>query len=129
MNNIFDKECIIEGNIITSGNLRIDGQFIGKLQSKSKVVVGPTSKVQGHITAKYAEISGRVKGNIQTEALLIVRNTAIIEGDLFTPKLVFEEGARFDGKCTMTNITYPRTPSNDQVKPVSAPTGRENGRS
>lgn len=123
MNNIFDKECIIEGNIITSGNLRIDGQFIGRLQSKSKVVLGPTGKVQGHITAKHAEISGRVKGNIQVETLLVVRNTATIEGDLFTPKLIFEEGARFDGKCTMTNITYPNASSNNQVKPVSSPTG------
>lgn len=115
-NNIIGQECLIEGNITTSGNLRIEGQIIGKIQSKAKVVLGQTAQVQGHIFANHAEISGQIKGNIKTEKLLILKATAIMEGDIVSPKLIFEEGACFDGKCSMGK---PQVEEQTQVQPIT----------
>ena len=64
-------------------------------------MLGTTAFVQGTITAQHAEVAGSVEGTLEITGLLILKATAVVEGDIVTPKLVFEEGAKFNGKCKM----------------------------
>lgn len=100
-NNIIGKGTTLEGNLTTSGNIRIEGKLIGAITSKAKLVLGNTAWVKGNIIAQNAEIAGEVQGTIEVAGLLILKHTAIIQGDIITSKMVFEEGARFNGKCKM----------------------------
>ena len=45
--NTIGKGTTVEGNIETYGNLRIDGRVIGNIITKSKLVLGQTSQVEG----------------------------------------------------------------------------------
>ena len=99
--NIIGKETIIEGNITTSGNVRIEGKLIGNLTTKSKAVLGNDSRLEGKITAQNAEIAGTLEGVVEVTELLILKPTAIVNGDIITKKLVFERDAQFNGKCIM----------------------------
>ncbi len=99
--NIISKDTVIEGNIITSGNLRIEGKVLGNITTKSKAVLGDLSKIEGKIIAQNAEIAGNLDGTIEVYELLTLKPTAIVKGDIITEKLVFEKGAQFNGKCTM----------------------------
>ena len=101
--NIIGKETIIEGNITTSGNVRIEGKLIGNLTTKSKAVLGNESRLEGKIIAQNAEIAGTLEGVIEIKELLILKPTAIVNGDIITKKLVFEKDAQFNGKCIMKN--------------------------
>jgi cytoskeletal protein CcmA (bactofilin family) len=100
-NNIIGKGTTLEGNVTTSGNIRIEGKLIGAITSKAKLVLGNTAWVKGNIIAQNAEIAGEVQGTIEVGGLLILKHTAIVQGDIITSKLVFEEGAKFNGKCKM----------------------------
>lgn len=100
-NNIIGKGTTLEGNITTLGNIRIEGKLIGAITSKAKLVLGNTAWVKGNIIAQNAEIGGEVQGTIEVGGLLILKHTAIVQGDIITSKLVFEEGAKFNGKCKM----------------------------
>lgn len=100
-NNIIGKGTTLEGNVTTSGNIRIEGKLIGAITSKAKLVLGNTAWVKGNIIAQNAEIGGEVQGTIEVGGLLILKHTAIVQGDIITSKLVFEEGAKFNGKCKM----------------------------
>ncbi len=100
-NNIIGKGTTLEGNVTTTGNIRIEGNLIGSISSKAKLVLGNTAGVEGSINAQNAEIGGKVRGTIDVKGLLILKDTAIVEGDIITNKLVFEEGAKFNGKCKM----------------------------
>jgi cytoskeletal protein CcmA (bactofilin family) len=99
--NIIGKGTHLEGNLHTTGNLRIEGKVIGAITTKAKLVLGATSWVKGNIIAQNAEIGGEVQGTIEVSGLLILKPTAIVQGDIITNKLVFEEGAKFNGKCKM----------------------------
>lgn len=99
--NIIGKGTSLEGNLHTSGNLRVEGRVVGSIQAKAKVVLGDTSMVEGNITAQNAEIGGEVQGTIKIAGLLTLKPTALVNGDIVTSKLVFEEGAKFNGKCNM----------------------------
>ena len=52
----------INGDIISNGDLRIDGTLIGNLTVKGKVVIGETGKIKGEISCKNSDISGTVEG-------------------------------------------------------------------
>lgn len=99
--NIIGKGTTLEGNLSTSGNIRIEGKLVGSVATKAKLVLGNTSWVKGNILAQNAEVGGEVNGIIEVSGLLILRSTAIVQGDIITNKLVFEEGAKFNGKCKM----------------------------
>ena len=99
--NIIGKGTCVEGNLHTPGNLRIEGKIVGEIHTKAKAVLGSTSVVKGNIVAQHAEISGEVHGTIRVAGLLFLKSTAFVQGDIITSKLVFEEGAKFDGKCNM----------------------------
>ena len=102
--NIIGKETSLEGNLNTSGNLRVEGKVGGSIQTKAKVVLGTTSVVNGDIIAQAAEIGGEVQGTVKVSGLLTLKPTAVVNGDIITNKLVFEAGAKFNGKCSMGNL-------------------------
>ena len=97
--NTIGKGTFLEGNIETYGNIRIEGKVTGNVKSKSKVALGHSSHVQGNIIAQNADIEGEVKGKIEIAELLVLKATAVINGDIITGKLVVEPGAVFNGSC------------------------------
>lgn len=99
--NIISRGTILEGNIQTPGNLRIEGKVIGNLTTKSKAALAQSSFVDGNILAQNAEIAGEVKGKVEISEMLILRPTSVIHGDIITNKLIVESGATFNGGCTM----------------------------
>jgi cytoskeletal protein CcmA (bactofilin family) len=101
--NVIGKGTVLEGNIETYGNIRIEGRVNGNIKSKSKIALGTGSHVEGNIAAQNADIEGEVKGKVDITELLVLKATAVVRGDIITGKLVVEPGAMFDGTCKMGN--------------------------
>lgn len=99
--NTIGKGTFLEGNIETHGNIRIEGKIKGDVRSKQKVALGNSSHVDGNIIAQNADIEGEVKGRIEIAELLVLKATAVINGDISTAKMVVEPGAIFNGACKM----------------------------
>jgi len=99
--NIIGKGTIVEGSIETYGNIRVEGKVIGNIKTKSKVALGHSSHVEGNVLAQNAEIAGEVKGKVQISEQLILKPSAVINGDIITNKLIVESGASFNGSCKM----------------------------
>ena len=102
--NTIGKVTTVEGNIETYGNLRVDGRVVGNIVTKSKLVLGQTSQVEGNILAQNAEVLGEIKGKIEVSDLLILKPSSVIRGDILTSKLIVETGATFNGGCKMGNV-------------------------
>ena len=102
--NTIGKGTTVEGNIETYGNLRVDGRVIGNIVTKSKLVLGQSSQVEGNILAQNAEVFGEVKGKLEVSDLLTLKASSVIDGDILTSKLVVETGAKFNGGCKMGNV-------------------------
>jgi cytoskeletal protein CcmA (bactofilin family) len=99
--NVIGKGTTIEGNIDTSGNIRIEGKVIGNIKSKAKIALGNSSQVEGNVSAQNADIEGHVKGKIDILEVLVLKATCVITGDITSGKLVIEPGATFNGTCKM----------------------------
>jgi cytoskeletal protein CcmA (bactofilin family) len=99
--NMIGSGTSIQGDVVSNGDLRIDGSLTGNLNTKAKLVLGAPGKILGEIFCKNSEISGQIDGKITVEELLILKSTAKIYGDIITSKLSIEPGAIFTGTCKM----------------------------
>ena len=99
--NIIGSKTKIKGDIESNGDIRIDGELIGNLQTKGKFVVGNSGKIQGEVLCKNADISGKIDGKITVSGLIILNASANIQGDIITKELSIEPGAKFTGTCKM----------------------------
>jgi cytoskeletal protein CcmA (bactofilin family) len=100
--NIICQGTDITGDVKSTGDIRIDGSLKGNLNTKGKVVIGTTGKVNGEIVCKNSEISGTIEGRIVVGQLLILKASSKIFGDIETTKLSIEPGAIFSGTCKMS---------------------------
>ena len=114
-NNQIEKGTTIKGDIHTQGNIRIDGDVEGNIVSESKVVLGDSCLISGNLKAVTAEISGEVKGIVEISDHLILKPSAVINGDIITNKMTVEPGAVFNGGCKMGAV----------VKEMSSNGGKE----
>jgi len=99
--NLISNGTDIVGDVISNGDIRIDGTLKGSLNTKGKVVIGPTGKVNGEVICKNSEVSGIVEGKLSVEQLLNLKASSKIIGDIATSKLSIEPGAKFTGNCKM----------------------------
>lgn len=99
--NIIGNGTNINGDVVSNGDIRIDGGITGNLTTKAKLVLGATGKVLGEISCKNSEVSGQIDGKITVDELLVLKSTARINGDIITSKISIEPGAIFTGTCNM----------------------------
>lgn len=91
----------MEGTINANNDIRIDGELIGKLYCKGRVIIGPSGTVDGDIDCQNAIIEGSFNGNLKVAELLNVKENAKIVGDVITDKILIQAGAIFNGTCSM----------------------------
>jgi cytoskeletal protein CcmA (bactofilin family) len=97
---ISDGTTII-GDIKTEHDLRIEGYLKGSLEVGGMLVLGPTGKIEGEVSARTATIAGQIRGNIKGQEKIVLETKSLLVGDLVTKELVINEGAIFQGNCVM----------------------------
>jgi cytoskeletal protein CcmA (bactofilin family) len=98
---IIGAGTIINGDISSNGDIRIDGTLIGNLSSKAKVLIGQEGIVEGDINGQQADIMGKVTGMLKIKELLQLKGKCNVNGELFAGKLEVEPTATFNGSCHM----------------------------
>lgn len=99
--NAIGQGSTIKGDIVTEGDLRIDGSLEGTITTKGRLVLGETGVVEGEVICQNALIAGTLKAKIQVAELLSLKASANLNGDIVTNKLSIEPGANFTGSCSM----------------------------
>ena len=102
--NILSSNAELKGDIITSGDFRIDGKLTGNISCGGKLTLGITGIIEGDISCSIAEISGKISGNIKAEELIILKETSSFTGDLSTKNLSVEPGSFLSMRCDVDNI-------------------------
>ncbi len=104
LNTIVGKGTVVEGDMKVKNSLRIDGIVKGNVNTTDTIIVGRDGEVEGRVRAKHLLLGGKVKGNVFASGRVFLESTASIFGDIKALRLVVDEGAVFDGKCTMNEI-------------------------
>jgi cytoskeletal protein CcmA (bactofilin family) len=82
--------------------LRVDGHLTGRVTSDNgTLIVGSGGQVDADIIVSSATIGGTVNGDIIASEKVELGRTARVIGNIQTPRLMIEDGAIFEGSCTM----------------------------
>lgn len=106
----FDKDTEIKGELHFKGTFRVDGQFKGKVDSESILIIGDSGKVEADIKIGHLIINGEIKGNIQASEKVEVNANGRVFGTILSPKLIVEEGAYLEATCQTTDKVPRETP-------------------
>ena len=101
--NMITEGTIVNGDIISEGDFRVEGTINGSLKTSGKIVVGKTGLIDGNIDAENADFEGGFTGNLKLNGTLVIRSSAYIEGEVIISKLSVEPGATFNATCSMEN--------------------------
>ena len=98
---------VIKGEILSPTDIRIDGTFEGRVQSKGRVVVGESAVIKGDVVCENIDLWGKVEGNIFVKDTLSLMDGCVVTGNLHIRRLAVELGATFNGNCkTITEAEF-----------------------
>ena len=90
---------VIKGEIQSPYDLRIDGTFEGKVQTKGRVVIGESAIIKGDIICENVDLWGRVEGDLYVKDTLALKEGCKMNGTINVSRLSVELGATFNGTC------------------------------
>ncbi|MFN0163605.1 MAG: polymer-forming cytoskeletal protein [Burkholderiales bacterium] len=109
IDSLIGTTTVIEGDVIFSGGLRIDGKVRGNVvaaggtaESNSTLVVSEQARVEGEIRAAHVVVNGAVEGPIFVSEFLELQPKARVRGDVHYKSIEIHLGATLDGKLEHT---------------------------
>lgn len=92
------KSITVRGDVSGDEDLLIQGRIEGSVNLKQHaVVVGREGEVKADVIARMITVEGLVEGNLTAEEQVILRASAVLQGNITSPRVVLEDGARFRG--------------------------------
>jgi cytoskeletal protein CcmA (bactofilin family) len=120
------KGVELRGEIKVEGTVRIDGRLDGDVHTRGEVIVGEDGVVKGSISAGSLISSGRIKATVTATERVQLLKTATLIGEVHSPIMMMEEGAKFQGVSDMGVTAWPeeapRLPGN--VRDMNAHRGK-----
>ena len=109
---------VIKGEILSPTDIRIDGTFEGRVQSKGRVVVGESAVIKGDVVCENIDLWGKVEGNIFVKDTLSLMDSCVVTGNLHIRRLAVELGATFNGNCkTITEAEFNKLSGLETAQP------------
>lgn len=100
----------IEGDLVSEGDIKIDGLVTGKIKTSKNLYVGPMAKIDANVEAQNAVLAGMVNGDVKVKDNLIIEATGKVDGNIACGKLAIAEGAHFTGSCSMPEVSQSKQP-------------------
>ena len=96
------EAIVFKGELSGDVDLVINGQVEGTINlNQNALTVGEHGKVKAEIVAKTVVIVGAVWGSIIATENVDIRDTSLVEGDIFTSRLAIAPGAYVRGRIDM----------------------------
>jgi cytoskeletal protein CcmA (bactofilin family) len=92
---LLSNDLTIKGNVITSGDIQIEGNIEGDVRAHL-LTVGESATIKGEISADDVVVNGRVVGRLRGLKVRLTA-TAQVEGDIVHKTIAIESGAHFEG--------------------------------
>lgn len=95
---------IITGDVVSDGDIRVDGKVVGNMQVTGKLVIGENGRVEGEVACKNATIVGQLEGTLKVDQTLSLTASAKLQGQVQVEKLAVEPGAEINGSVSMGTV-------------------------
>ena len=105
LNGFLDAGSHMTGELRFDDTFRVDGKLTGKVTSTGELVVGERGEIDGELDVGTVYVSGTVRGKVTAGTKIEVTAGGQLLADVETPSLVIEDGAYFEGQCSMNRVS------------------------
>jgi cytoskeletal protein CcmA (bactofilin family) len=95
------KGSQVTGKVVLAGTGRIEGKVEGEIAAQETLVIGESAVLNAQVSGETIVIHGKVTGDVTARQKLELRTGCKVTGNISAPRLVVEEGAAFEGQCSM----------------------------
>lgn len=103
LHTVIGAGTVIEGTIRVTHDIRVDGSIKGKVQIEGDLIVGNSGLIEADVDVISTKIGGKIVGNLRAQERIELEENASVTGDIRTKDLVINEGAVFQGNCSMSS--------------------------
>jgi cytoskeletal protein CcmA (bactofilin family) len=100
---LLGKGAEMAGEITFTNGLRVEGVIKGKVRSEATLEIGPGGLVDAEVNVRKILINGEFHGVIHAADRVEIHKDGKVVGDIYSPCLIIEAGAVFDGRCNMSD--------------------------
>ncbi len=118
LNGFLDSGSSTQGELRFETSFRVDGQFTGTVSSEGDLVVGEGGEVEGDLKVGALFVIGTVRGAVQAARRVQIAPGGKLYAELETPSLVIEDGAVFEGRCSMSREAGAAAPALPKLVPA-----------
>jgi cytoskeletal protein CcmA (bactofilin family) len=101
LNGFLDTGSHVHGELRFDASFRVDGKFTGSVSSEGDLIVGEGGEVEGELSVGQIFVSGTVRGSVRASKRIQISPSGKVYAEIDTPSLVIEDGAFFEGQCSM----------------------------
>jgi cytoskeletal protein CcmA (bactofilin family) len=98
---IIASDMTVIGDLETEGVVRVEGRVRGTVRVGAQVLVAQGAVIEGDLHTQEAVIAGQVSGAIHARERVELQATAMVAGDILTPRISIIEGAKVTGEVKM----------------------------
>jgi len=91
----------VNGKVAFDGSAQMNGEVEGEITVGHILHIGETASITAQIRASTIVVAGKVRGDITGSQRIELLPSAMVAGNISAPKMVIQEGARFEGHCSM----------------------------
>ena len=103
------KSVSIRGEVAGREDLYMDGEFDGSIDvSGHLLTIGLHGRIRANLQAQSVIILGRLDGNVRASERVELRQSAVVNGDILTPRVMIEEGAFLKGSVDIRKLDRSR---------------------
>ena len=92
----------IEGNVVLSGGLRVDGMVRGNVAAlpdqPGTLVVSSDARVDGEVQASHIVVNGTINGPVHATESLELQAGSKVKGDVYYKSIEIHQGAVVEGR-------------------------------
>jgi cytoskeletal protein CcmA (bactofilin family) len=136
MKTVIGPETRIAGPLSGKDDLEVHGTVDGPVRGEASVTIAAGARIAGEVRGRDVIIGGELAHPVFATGTVHLLATAVVTGDIESPRLAIDEGAVFDGQIRMrkkpapaatapttasTTVTPPATPMTSHVAVPAAP--------
>jgi len=115
---------VVKGTFTVPSKAVVNGVIEGDLTAE-EVLIGPTGRITGRVSAKVIDVRGQLHNTIISEKSLIVRSTGKITGKVHYSEIEIEKGGEIEGSLSQDSDQIApqgsQQPAAKPAAPASAP--------
>lgn len=104
-----------KGELTGEEGLIIDGRVEGTIDLKgNQLIIGNNGKIKADVFAQTIIVNGSLTGELHGKERVHISKTGKVQGNIFSPRVSLEDGAKFKGSIDMSEAKHEKSQSNLQ---------------